>query len=155
MALTANRRRGSREARCRAVFRVFAAALVLLTMFGLTRVALSARITEASVHADGLRSDIRTERQEADALEVARGALSTPERLAAIAGATLDMCEPDELAYLELGESATTPDADAAASDTAKADSFTLGAMLASVVEMAAGEAEALLVGDVGLASSR
>ena len=155
----APKRRGSRkrEARCKAAFRLFTATLVVLTLFGLTRVSLSARIAEASIDADRLRGDIRSERQVTDTLEVDRGVLTTPERLATIASASMSMAEPSELAYLQIGGEGDVSEAAVVfgVADVAEAEPLTLRAMIAAVMDMAAGEAEALLVGDVGLASSR
>ena len=146
-----------REARQRAAFRVFTCVLVLLTLFGLTRVSLSARVAEAAIDTDRLRSDIRAERLVTDSLEVDRGVLRTPERLATIASVSMCMAEPAELAYLEIADG-SAPDVRVGPDpiETAdEGDGFTLRTLVGAVMDMAAGEAEVLLVGDVGLASSR
>jgi hypothetical protein len=67
------------------------------------------------------------------------------------------MAEPAELAYLEIADGSAPevrvgPDPIETADE---GDGFTLRTLVGAVMDMAAGEAEVLLVGDVGLASSR
>jgi hypothetical protein len=158
--MAAKRRQTSRaDARCHAAFRVFVTVLAVLALFGLTRVSLSARVAEASVDADRLRADICSERLLTDVLEIDRGVLSTPERLASIASASMNMCQASDLTYLEVEPVAETlllePEIVVPASGVDTDDGFTVKKMIAAVMDMAAGEAQVLLVGDAGLASSR
>lgn len=155
MARSARRRRP--EARQNAGFRVFLCALAVFTLLGLTRVSLSARIAQAAIDADKLMSSIDAERLVSDELEIDRGVLSRPERLATIASASMCMAEPAELGYLDIEGSAPV-DCDIPAAESAAGsqdEGSTLKDIVAAVMDMAAGEAEVLLVGDVGLASSR
>lgn len=157
--MASKKRQGSRcDARCHTAFSVFVIVLAVLTLFGLTRVSLSARIAEASVDAGRLLEAICSERQVTDALEIDRGILTTPERLANIASVSMNMCEPSGLTYLEIE---APPDIFSFASETVSLttalddEGFTVKKMIAAVMDMAAGEAQVLLVGDAGLASSR
>jgi hypothetical protein len=148
--------RVKREERQRAALRVFACLMCLLTLFALTRVSLSARVAEAAVDAEVLRQEIRAERLETDALEIDRSVLSTPERLASIASVSMQMCEPSQLSYLEIEAPAAPSDASPVSLEELPSDGgFTVRSLVAAVMDMAAGEAEVLLVGDAGLASSR
>jgi hypothetical protein len=146
---------------------VFALVCAVTALFGLTRVSLAAKIAEASVDAGRLRQEIKTERLVTDQLEIERSVLASPARLQSIATVSMRMSEPAEVCYLSLPGSGGSGDvlhAGATASDDAgrarAAEALpdgeaTLDWMLAAVMDMAAGEAEVLLVGDVGLASSR
>jgi hypothetical protein len=131
----------------------------------MTRVTLSARVAQAAVDADRLRETIGQERLVTDELEVDRGVLSTPDRLASIASASMCMVEPGQLGYLEIGgvaseagEEAPIPVGRMNISSTSRIQDdqgFSVRTLIAAIMDMAAGEAEVLLVGDVGLASSR
>jgi hypothetical protein len=100
-----------------------------------------------------LRTDIRNERYEGDLLEVRQSALGSPERIRAIAGKALGMAPASSVSYLELGSKGkATAEVPVAKAEVAPSG---LAQALSNVMDLTAGEAEVLLVGDVGLASSR
>jgi len=131
--------------------------MALAAVFGLGRVMLTAQAAESSYEANRLVADIKTERLEGDLLEVDKSALTTPSRIEQIAGRTMCMAEASQVSYLCLPEEdledVEAADDTATALDTPREDG--LASLFASVMEMTAGEAQVLLVGDVGLASSR
>ncbi len=87
-------------------------------------------------------------------LEVQQSALATPSRIQAIAGGTMGMAPAASVSYLDLrGDSA--PDSVGTLASAKAVPSSGLSGALAQAMEVAASEARVLLVGDVGLASSR
>lgn len=156
-------RSGSATARSRAAFNFTCIALVAIALFGLGRVMLAAKATEAAIRSGELRTSIKAERLVGDRLEVNRSALTVPSRIEGIAGVTMEMAEADSVAYMELPgdyDSVSTdvvPDSVALGSEVSvqtRSEHDGLADMLASVMQMAAGEAQVLLVGDVGLATT-
>ncbi|MDA3936367.1 MAG: hypothetical protein PF636_05810 [Actinomycetota bacterium] len=159
------------EDRCRRAFRVVLVGMIALSVCGLGRVALSAKANEASIDASALRTDIKNEQLTADRLEVDKSCLMTPSRIEAIAGTTMRMSEADDVTFITISDvDETASDAQGAlasndvatdvadaslGADKGKAEQTPLRALLTSVMDMAAGEAQVLLVGDIGLASSR
>lgn len=153
-------------ARCKQLFTLACIALIALTIFGVARVTLSAQAAATAIESGRLNSQIKEERLVGDLLECDKSALSTPSRIECIAGQSLQMAAAPQISYLELPAS---PVADSKGTGTAPppavketevepiqtADSSGFSGMLASVMEMATGEAEVLLVGDAGLASTR
>lgn len=149
----ASRATRQQELTARRNFRMFATLLTVLAVLGTVRVWLSVQATEACLQADRLRTDIRNERYEGDLLEVRQSALGSPERIRAIAGKALGMAPASSVSYLELGSKrAATAVAPVAKAEVAPSG---LAQALSNVMDLTAGEAEVLLVGDVGLASSR
>ena len=127
---------------------------VIIGVSGFARVALAAQAAEAAVDAWGLRDALRVERQTARSLEADRSSLAAPSRIEALACETLNMDRPVEVCYLELpaAESADVPDEPAAAPESGGAPGDAQGpTLLATLVDLAADEAQALLVGDMGL----
>ncbi len=165
------RNTAAHEERCRHAFRCVLVGMIAVTVFGMGRVALSAKANEASIDSSALRSDIKSEQLAADQLEVDKSALMIPSRIEAIAGTTMRMSEASDVTFITISdvdepvmdeslalESATdSADGEVAPSDVAEetAPETPLRALLSSVMDMAAGEAQVLLVGDIGLASSR
>ncbi len=152
------------DQRCRELFNVACVVMIGLTLFGLGRVMLSARAAETAMESGALQSDIKAQRLTGDLLEVDKSALATPSRIEGIAGATLKMAAAPEVDYLCLPSdsataSARTGEEPASSKSAAQVSAADVGGgftgMLESVMEMAAGEAELLLVGDAGLASAR
>ncbi len=157
-------RRVSSARRCRTAFNVACIVMVGFAIFGLGRVVLAAKATEAAIRSGELRTSIKAERLVGDQLEVNRSALTVPSRIESIAGATMEMASADSVAYMELPgvygdatservSSAILPMTESNTDSVAERDG--LADMLASVMEMAAGEAQVLLVGDVGLATTK
>ncbi len=141
------------ELTARRNFRMFATLVTVLAALGMVRVYMSVQATEACLAADQLRTDIRNERYEGDLLEVRQSALGSPERVRAIAGKALGMAPARSVSYLELKSprraATEEPLAEAEVRDSGLAHA------LSNVMDLTAGEAEVLLVGDVGLSSSR
>ncbi len=154
------------EARARAVFGIFVAVLVCAITLGGARVTLISRAAEAAITEGRVQADIKAQRAEADKLEVDRSALSTPSRIAGIAATSMDMGEPRSVRYISLdgqapatsGSSAANADAatsaDAGVASDAVASNDAVGALFGAVMDLSAGEAQSLLVGDLGLAGS-
>jgi hypothetical protein len=154
----ASRRAGARAEveRARRNFKFFGVIVVCVAALGVGRVWLSVEAAETSLEADRLRADIKIERYQGDMLEVRQSALGSPSRIRAIAGKAMDMAPADTVTYMDLRP--TSRDAGARAEAPAKRSSATgtgLEAALARVMDLTAGEAQVLLVGDVGLASTR
>jgi hypothetical protein len=97
-------------------------------------------------------------------LEVNRSALTTPSRIESIAGSTMKMTEAKAVSYMRLPEAdgdvasatgAEVVQASRVVSAANSRDSGGISDLLSSVMHMAAGEAQIMLVGDVGLASAK
>jgi hypothetical protein len=123
---------------------------------------LSARAAELSIEANDLRKDIKSERLIGDLLEVDCSALTTPSRIESIAGATMKMTDAKAVSYMRLPETTseaaiapTVPDVPQRVSESPVVEPSGLAYVLSSVMDMAAGEAQMMLVGDVGLASAK
>jgi cell division protein FtsL len=147
-ASTSKRRRVSHAAAYQA-FVFFAVAVAAVALLGVGRVWLSVQATQASIDSSKLRQEIKSERYRGDLLEVQQSALATPSRILAIATGNLGMAPASSVTYLRLNSEApvVSPAADGSGK---RGESIVERAMHA-----AAGEAQVLLVGDVGLTSSR
>lgn len=154
---TANPRRAKVRSRrasagfSQTVFRLFCVAMVVVAVVGLARIALAVQATEAAIEAVKIQQDIRVEELQSKSLEADASALNAPSRVAAIADSALNMTEAGAVAYI------AAPASDAVAAGVAtpkgRAASGGLGAIVASVMDIAAGEAQVMLVGDVGLSA--
>lgn len=151
------------EARARSVFNTIAVLLVAFTALGLVRVAVLARAAEMTLTESSLTKEIKTQRIETDQLELDRTNLATPSRIEEIASATMSMSRPQSVRYITMPgaagaagtAAASDPAADTAAGTASVSGAERMAAILGTLAEMSAGEAQALLVGDVGLAGSR
>ena len=146
------------ERRARAVFTAFSAVLVVACVLGGARVALIVRATEISMSENRLQADIKRQRVEVDQLEVDRSSLSTPSRIGTVASTTMGMAPPKSVNYVDVRGTVATSSPEAAATQdgpTAGQSPTGLGALVAAVMDMSAGEAQSLLVGELGLAGSR
>ena len=152
-ARTSKQNARARELAARRTFRLFATLMTLIAALGLSRVWLSVEATRASLEADRLRDSIRAERYEGDLLEVRESALGSPSRIRAIAGKAMDMAPAASISYLDLSEQ--TKGEAPSNRGAAAAETGGLRRALSNVLDLTAGEAEVLLVGDVGLASTR
>jgi cell division protein FtsL len=123
---------------------------LLVAVLGMGRVWLSVMAAEASLDANALRQEIKNLRYEGDMLEVRQSALGSPSRILAIAGATMDMAKAEDVTYIDLPAEtfASAKTQDRPVSDAGRD-------WLGVALDLAAGEAQILLVGDVGLASAR
>jgi cell division protein FtsL len=132
-------------------FVFFAAVVFVAAVFGVGRVWLSVQAAEASIDCGKLRSAIKAARYEGDMLEIQKSALATPSRVQGIAVGQLGMAPATSVSYLQI-DSSKTPVAPKAEQPVAEAAH---PAILDTLIEIAAAQARMLLVGDVGLSSSR
>jgi len=111
------------------------------------------------MEANRLRGDIKSERYEGDMLEVRQSALGSPSRIRAIAGQAMSMAPAREVTYLDLQESTSASPEAVHATQAAIAPSDRpragVAGVVARVMDLTAGEAQVLLVGDIGLTSSK
>ena len=156
----AHARAQAEEARARSLFSVFAVAFVCVVALGGARLTLTSRAAEYSLSENRLLTEIKQQRVAVDQLEVDRSALSTPSRIAEIASATMSMGEPRSIKSLAASD-ITVADSAAHSPDGARSETVAPAApgafqrVVEAVVELSAGEAQSLLVGDLGLAGSR
>lgn len=147
-----SRGRAKAQAASSGVFRLAATCMTVLALAGLVRVSLAASAAEGAVDAWNLRSAVKAERLVTRALESDRSALAAPSRVEAVACETLNMCAPTQVAHLDLSETAAV----APAADTPVPDdkpTAVISKALGTVLDLAAGEAQVLVVGDMGLGS--
>lgn len=169
-AKTKRRTAASEEAVARQNFLTFAVLVVCVALLGIGRIYITVRATEYSNSAAKLRASIKTERYEGEMLEVRQSALGSPSRITAIAGKALNMAPATEVTYLDLAIRASKKDPRKPTSSTksiraqarqaqplqaASASVSGFEQLVASVMNLTAGEAQVLLVGDVGVASTR
>ena len=132
-------------------FRVVAACVAVLALAGVLRVSLAVRAAEAAIDASALRVELKSERQAGRVLEADKSTLAAPSRIEVLASQALNMGRPADVRYLQLPEAAEqavpVPEADTAATPA--------GRIIATFMDLAAGEAQVLLVGDVGLGPIR
>ena len=156
-----SRTRAQSAAAADGVFRVLAVCLVILSVAGVARVSLAARAAEATIDAWALRTEVKAERQVARALEADRSALASPSRIEALACETLNMAKPTQVCYLELPETdapAEVTTDQAVSVQVAQADApgdYRGGNVIRTLMDLAASEAQVLLVGDMGIGSIR
>jgi cell division protein FtsL len=131
---------------------VFFAAVVMVTaVFGVGRVWLSVQAAEASIDCGKLRGAIKDARYEGDMLEIQKSALATPSRIQGIAIGQLKMAPATSVSYLQIDSSKSPVAAEVQQPITQAAKP----AILDTLIGIAAAQARMLLVGDVGLSSSR
>lgn len=145
----AKRRVSSNDAAVRQVYRAFLIAAALAALLGAARVWLSVEAAEASIDAVRLRSEIKAARYAGDMLEIRQSALGSPSRIRAIAGAAMGMAPSEQVTYLDLSDEAPVKPVAQRRARTG------FESALAKAMDLAAGEAQVLLVGDAGLASSK
>lgn len=152
-AATRSRAR-SDEARARSLFTMFLTLMVAAVFIGGVRVAFIARAAEASLSESRVQAEIRAQRAVRDKLEVERSSLASPSRIADIAEASMEMGEPKSVRYVTMDTSAAS--AEGAAVDVATSgDVSAAERVFGAIMALSAGEAQSLLVGDLGLAGSR
>jgi hypothetical protein len=127
---------------------VFAFAVAL----GGARVTLIARAAEATITEGRVQAAIKAQMAQADQLEADKSALSTPARIAGIASTTMGMGEPESVRYISLPVTPSSGGGSAVAARQSPPDA--LGSLFGAVMDLSAGEAQSLLVGDLGLAGS-
>lgn len=133
------------------LFRSFCFVIAVLAALAGGRVWLSAQAAEASVASGHLRQEIKAQRFVGDMLEIQASRLAAPSRVSQIAGKAMGMAQPQKVCYIDLG-----PSSSKTAEQRGKVAANTgLKGAVSSAMKLAAGEAQVLLVGDVGLATSR
>lgn len=131
------------------VFRACCVAMVALACVGLLRIALAVQAAEAAIDTMEIQRSIKAEQLAGKSLEADRSALAAPSRIQALADASLNMTKAGSVRYISIaqegaGTSGDTPEGGGA-----------LKAAMSTVMDLAAGEAQVLLVGDMGLATGR
>lgn len=144
------------DTHARTVFLTFLAVFAFAVALGGARVTLIARAAEATITESRIQAAIKTQLVQADQLEVDESALSTPSRIAGLASTTMDMGEPKSVRYISLPQASAASGAAASGSRVAVAPGSpdALGGLFGAVMDLSAGEAQSLLVGDLGLAGS-
>jgi len=140
------------HAAARDAFRFFGIVVAVVALLGVGRIWLSVQAAEASIDSTTLRREIKQERYVGDMLEIQQSALATPSRIQAIAGTTMGMAPARTVSYLDMRGSETARETTASAELAVSGPS---SGLLARAMDVAAGEAHVLLVGDVGLVSSQ
>jgi cell division protein FtsL len=135
------------------MFVFFAVVVCVVAVLGLGRVWLSVQAAQASIDCGKLQTAIKAARYEGDMLEIQESALATPSRVQAIAIGTMGMGPATSVSYLRL--EAPSPGTLVVAEDQEGAGASVRAAVFNKLVDVAAAEARLLLVGDVGLASSK
>lgn len=141
------RTRTRTDARHAELLRVMALCLVLLVSAGMFRVSLTAKAAEATIDAWQLRKEVKAERLVSRSLEADRSALASPSRIEAVASQTLNMSRPTQVSYLELPSNAGDVSAERGEDGGSRVWDV--------LMDLAASEAQVMLVGDVGLGSLR
>lgn len=143
------RRRSSAAARQAFVF--FASVVVVVAVLGAGRIWLSVQAAQASIDCGKLRTAIKVARYQGDSLQIQRSVLASPSRIQSIAQDQLGMAPATTVSYMKITPG-VTPQVSLAETPQP------VGAhppVLDSLMGVVAAEARMLLVGDVGLASSR
>jgi cell division protein FtsL len=145
------------EARAKTAFVAFLTVFGFAVILGGARVTLLVRAAEASITESKVQTAIKAQRVEVERLEADKSALSTPSRIAGIASSTMGMGEPASVKYVSLPAPGALSRTDAATgvSPGGSASTDVFGNIVDALVELSAGEAQSLLVGDLGLAGSR
>jgi cell division protein FtsL len=146
-------RERAEESRARAAFMMFLAVFAFAMVLGGARVTLLVQASEASIVESRVQADIRAQRAEVEQLAADKSALSTPSRIAGIASTSMGMGEPASVRYISLSDPGASSNVAGASVSSGPQD--LVGRLLNALVELSAGEAQSLLVGDVGLAGSR
>lgn len=136
-------------------FQMFVVLVAVVAVLGLGRIWLSVLAAEASLDANQLRHDIKNARYEGDMLEIQQSALASPSRIRAIASAAFDMAPAEDVTYIDIRETRRPDVAKSVPATPQQTGGSKMGGVIGDVLDLAAGEAQVLLVGDVGLAAAR
>jgi cell division protein FtsL len=134
------------------VFVIFTSVLLMVAVMGLGRIWLSVEAARTSIEAGKLRTAIKAAQYQGDMLEIQQSALSTPSRIQALAVGTMGMAPATSVSYLRLQKPRTVVQSEAVGAKTSTPHS---ASVVQQAMNVAAGEARMLLVGDAGLASSK
>ncbi|MGV8082479.1 MAG: cell division protein FtsL [Coriobacteriia bacterium] len=124
----------------------------LVAVLGIGRVWLSAAAAQTSIEAASIESNIAAAQNEGNMLEVSKSALATPSRVEAVAVQSLGMARPTSSTSLDLASVPADNGSDEV--KTAGIGSGMISGMLTKAMSVTAGEAQQLLVGDVGLSTN-
>ena len=152
---TSRARVRAEETRARSLFTAFVAIFCCAIVLGGARVTLTANAAQYSLSESKLLAEIKQERVAVDQLEVDRSALSTPSRIADIASASMSMGTPRSVKYITASDLEGSGAGQSAGSTTQSTAQGALERVVGAVVDLSAGEAQSLVVGDLGLAGSR
>ena len=133
-------------------FIIFTSVMFVVAVMGLGRIWLSVEAARTSIEAGKLQTAIKAARYEGDMLEIQQSALATPSRIQAIAVGTMGMAPATSVTYLRLQPRRPAPAPEVASQPTPAVGG---PSVLQQAMNVAAGEARMLLVGDAGLASSK
>ena len=131
-------------------FVFFATIVAVVAVLGVGRIWLSVQAAEASIDCGKLQTEIKAARYEGDMLQIQASALSSPSRVQSMAQGQLGMAPATSVSYMKI-----TSDNGQKVAIVDTPPTSTRPAMVDSLVGVVAAEARMLLVGDVGLASSR
>ncbi len=145
------RSRAAQHAAARQAFVFFAVIVVVVALLGAGRVWLSVQAAQASLDCSKLQTAIKSARYEGDMLEIQKSVLSSPSRIQATAVGQLGMGPATSVRYLRIDSKESPKVAQVPA--TPKAAEHP--AMFETLMGIAVAQARMLLVGDVGLSSSR
>lgn len=138
----------------RSAFRTFAILAALVSVLAVGRVWLSVEAANTSLEAEQLRAQIKTARYQGDMLEVSQSALGSPSRIRSIATQTMDMVPASHVTYLTLDDTSGTSSGSGTVAETASRRGGA-SSIIGKVMDLTAGEAQVLLVGDVGLTATK
>jgi hypothetical protein len=139
-------------ATCRTTFRLFMVGLALLAAFGMVRVTLSAQAAEASALSQKMKTELRTEQQQAETLELYKGALTDPSRVESIA-VSAGMTKPGDVRYIALPKK--LPAVSAPTRKTTSMLPTGVRGILEAAAAISAREAQVLLASGSALGGSR
>ncbi len=139
------------EAGAKTWFFTFLAVFAVAMALGGARVTLIAQAAEATITESRMQAEIKTQLAQADQLEVDKSTLSRPSRIAGIASTTMNMGEPTSVRYISLPVASAGSGVQVA---SGQGSQDTLGSLFGAVMDLSAGEAQSLLVGDLGLAGA-
>jgi cell division protein FtsL len=152
---TAAARRSAAQSAAYEGFVTFCVLVAVLALASLGRVWLSAEAAQATLDSSKLREQIKVSRFEGDMLEVQESHLASAGRIQLVASKALGMAPAKKTSYIDLrtGPAKRRPIQTASAAKALQPS--TAPGVVDSMVDVAAGEARVLLVGDVGLSSPR
>lgn len=145
---------------CRNTFKTFLAVAILFAGLGVARVGLASRAAAVSIESGRMRQKIKEARFVGDSLEIKISQLATPSRIRAIAGKKMKMAPAAGIWYMTI-DGSKQPKPPTAKKSVLRAREVPVvrpkagESLLSSIMHTAAGEAQVLLLGDVGLASTR
>ena len=103
-----------------------------------------------AIDADGKATRLKAERLEGRELEADKSALAAPSRIEVLACETLNMGQPNQVCYLELPADRVAHSGEPSGGESARGSDI-----MKTLMDLAAGEAKVLLVGDMGLGAGR